>query len=274
MDWCRSVTDAGERARLIEKERAYVVAASAAAPIDDAKGERELLLARALAHPRDARIRFHEESHSYFLDGVRVPLSVSGIYSKYFGHFDAPGVIRKNADKWRSDPSSKYFPILRVMESLQIPAQRQFRVIEEAWAANGNHQSALGTALHRAIELRLNEESIPESAEDAPQAVAEDALCDELVGDVFNLPRYKSHLCTQSFPRDLSSQILRRTCAASISEFARTGARVSKARTTLPVRTDVQEFAYFEAWRMNRPELVPIRCEWSIWSEELQVRRC
>ena len=81
--WAASVTDPGLREEALAGARAAggVVAASASAAAE-AKGERPLLLAVAFEHPRDARIRFVEGSHSYFLDGVKVPLSVSGLWAR------------------------------------------------------------------------------------------------------------------------------------------------------------------------------------------------
>ena len=53
-------------------------------------------LATVNKHVRDARIQFIDETHTYLLDGEAMPLSVSGLWARFYPHFDegAP------ADPW------------------------------------------------------------------------------------------------------------------------------------------------------------------------------
>ena len=53
------------------------------------------LLERLNAHPRDAQLHFVEESHSYYIRGVRTHGSVTGLIHEYSSGFDARAVIEK-----------------------------------------------------------------------------------------------------------------------------------------------------------------------------------
>ncbi|CAK0791051.1 unnamed protein product [Prorocentrum cordatum] len=53
------------------------------------------LLERLNAHPRDAQLHFVEESHSYYIRGVRIHGSVTGLMHEYSRGFDAVAVIEK-----------------------------------------------------------------------------------------------------------------------------------------------------------------------------------
>ena len=185
--WVRAVTEPAARDVLLSLARAdaHVVAASATQA--DAKGERLLLLARAFAHPRDARIRFVEDTHKYYLDGKQLPLSVTGFYSAYFGHFDGQAVVARYINNWRHNNKHKYHPFLRALDDMGVPRSRQGDVIRRAWAENGDHQSSLGTSMHRAIELFLNEEDVPPTIEEAVP-VGPSAIEGILASEVFNIP--------------------------------------------------------------------------------------
>ncbi len=60
-------------------------------------------------HPRDARISFEEESHTYTIDGVKEGwTSCTTFIHSFFQHFDPDAVIAKmmSSRKW---PESKYY---------------------------------------------------------------------------------------------------------------------------------------------------------------------
>ena len=147
--WVAAVTDHATRTRLLDAARACMPLNTVSASERDAKGVRKLLLETAYAHPRDARIRFDEDAHKYYVDGERVPLSVSGLYSRYFEHFDAKSVTDSYMERWRRTKTNRYFDVLRIMDSMGVPRDRQQQIIIAAWAANGDTQSGLGTAIHR-----------------------------------------------------------------------------------------------------------------------------
>jgi hypothetical protein len=105
-------------------------------------------------HPRDQRIRFNEDSHTYWVDfgtgefkceGV---VSVSGFVHDYFSHFDADNIIKKmrSGKSWNTK-HAKYHG----MTDEQIKAQ---------WAANGKKASEDGTGCHRLLEGYFNGENI------------------------------------------------------------------------------------------------------------------
>lgn len=95
-------------------------------------------------HPRDKRLRFHEPTHTYYIDGDSTNvISCTGFLHQFFGHFDADATIDKMmaSPKW---PSSKYYG----MKKSEIKAM---------WNENGRIASEAGTAMHLAIEMFLNE---------------------------------------------------------------------------------------------------------------------
>ncbi len=100
-------------------------------------------LATVNKHPRDDRIQFEEETHTYTIDGARAGwTSCTGFLHNFFGHFDADAVIAKmmSSPKWYE---SKYFG----MTAEAIKAQ---------WAAKGKASSEAGTRMHLDIEHFYN----------------------------------------------------------------------------------------------------------------------
>jgi hypothetical protein len=94
-------------------------------------------------HPRDDRIQFEEETHTYTIDGARKGwTSCTGFLHNFFGHFDADAVIAKmmKSPKWFE---SKYYG----MTAEAIKAQ---------WAAKGQASSTAGTRMHLDIEHFYN----------------------------------------------------------------------------------------------------------------------
>jgi hypothetical protein len=94
-------------------------------------------------HPRDDRIQFNEEEHSYAIDGVKAGWSsCTQFLHNFFGHFDADATIAKmmKSPKW---PSSPYYG----KTAEEIKAQ---------WSASGNDASSKGTRMHLDIEHYYN----------------------------------------------------------------------------------------------------------------------
>ena len=107
-----------------------------------------LALATAHAHELDARITFQEEGHVYYLDGVPLPRSVTGLIDAVAtDHFDADAIIAK-MKAGRNWPNPAY------TDPGGIPWTDAR--IKAAWAANGAQAATLGTDLHSKIELYMN----------------------------------------------------------------------------------------------------------------------
>ena len=61
---------------------------------------RPLRLELRNAHQRDKRIQFEEHAHRYILDGsIQFPISVTGVWERFFSTFDAAQIIDKYFDK-------------------------------------------------------------------------------------------------------------------------------------------------------------------------------
>jgi hypothetical protein len=109
-------------------------------------------------HPRDARLRFYEPTHTYYIDGSSENVtSCTGFLHQFFPHFDAAGTIKKmmKSPKW---PQSKYYG-------------KTAEEIEKGWSDSGKEASGLGTAMHLAIEQFLNgaEDRIPPEVKETPE---------------------------------------------------------------------------------------------------------
>ena len=119
-----------------------------------------LLLALKNAHARDARIRFDEKAHIYFIDGAKYPSSVSGIIHDHFPSFDAVGTVEKYYANWARNKENKYFPLINYLTRvLGFPEQVAKGEIARSWNAAGTHASSAGTHTHLQIEYMLNGEA-------------------------------------------------------------------------------------------------------------------
>mmetsp|Transcript_2427 Transcript_2427/g.4064 ORF Transcript_2427/g.4064 Transcript_2427/m.4064 type:complete len:420 (-) Transcript_2427:87-1346(-) len=228
--------------------------------------DHDLSYAIAFSHPRDERIQFKESSHEYFLDGKLLPISVTGLYMRYFEAFDARGAVDQYADRWRQNKYHKWNPLLAAMGVLGVPFERQKEAVLLGWKLNGATQSSIGTALHRTIELSLNGREDPELVEKGNKAAAVvDGGGQELQKlledpETYNLGE-NPEAC-----RIVSTWILslRPSDQPSAEEF-----RFPALSSTM--RFDAKEFAYFAQWRADNGNLIAVRQEMNVWSEELQL---
>lgn len=102
-----------------------------------------LKLAKQNAHPRDKRLRFDEEPHLYYIDGVNDNISVTTFIHKIFPQFDEEKIIN-NMMKGRNWEKSQYYGMTK-------------QEIKDAWEKNRVEASTAGTAMHKDIELFYND---------------------------------------------------------------------------------------------------------------------
>lgn len=105
------------------------------------------------AHPRDERISFEEETHTYTIDGTREGwTSCTGFIHGFFGAFDPDAVIKKmmRSSKWSE---SKYYGMTA-------------QAIKKQWADSGTEASEAGTRMHLDIEHYNNAEPVGNLAGD------------------------------------------------------------------------------------------------------------
>ncbi len=105
------------------------------------------------AHPRDERISFEEETHTYTIDGQKEGwTSCTGFIHGFFEAFDPDSVIAKmmSSRKWSE---SKYYG----MTAEQIKKQ---------WTDSGTEASEAGTRMHLDIEHYNNAEPVGNLAGD------------------------------------------------------------------------------------------------------------
>lgn len=256
--WTELVTEPELREAALERARADSDGATYVAA-SEAKGERELLLARAFAHPRDKHIRFVESSHSYYLDGKKLPISVSGLWARYFSHFNADAALR-NIEKWREDADSPYYFLLKYLEHKGVPRQEHGEVVKQVWAANGEQASGAGTHTHRQIELCLNEEP----HDDVKPAGRRDPVWrTRRASPFYNLLMYM----------ELVAGMSREDAAEAVKEFAPPGHRdyLAVLLAEQQYEQDNRDFGQWKAWREDHPELIPVRTEMNVWSSELAL---
>lgn len=118
---------------------------------------RACALANTNPHSRDDRIQFEEEGHTYYIDGKRVSRSVSAVLDLYFARFDPHAVVEKYFARWKVDPASKYYQMIKDLELVDgMGEEEQKRAIVRLWAARGEEASCAGTEMHAQIEHHLN----------------------------------------------------------------------------------------------------------------------
>ena len=102
------------------------------------------LLSTRNPHPRDARIRFVDEGHLYYIDGKLGYTSTTTIVHEWFDPFDADAIIAKmmSSARWSS---SKYFG-------------QTAEEIKEGWKRKGEEAARLGTLMHERIEYFYNDD--------------------------------------------------------------------------------------------------------------------
>ena len=163
------------------------------------------VLAAKNPHPRDARVEYIDETHTYLLDGVALPLSVSGLWSRYFPHFDANECLNKYFKGWVHDPKSKYFTLLRYLSLVhKMDDDCQQQEIKKLWSANGADASDLGTQMHHDIEFFLND--LPPDAPDAPEFLQFRKWWDEFMPDT-GIAAYRTEFSIYDEDAKLAGQI-------------------------------------------------------------------
>ena len=105
-----------------------------------------LRLERFHRHPRDGQIRFVADDHKYYLDEqLQFPVSVSGVWSRYFAKFDAVSTVDRYYDAWAANASSKYHEIIVNGRRSGTPDADIKTEIIRTWNRAGQVASAEGT---------------------------------------------------------------------------------------------------------------------------------
>ncbi|KAK3241891.1 hypothetical protein CYMTET_48383 [Cymbomonas tetramitiformis] len=244
----------------IVKSRANARALAGALALDV-----DLPYAIAFSHPRDKRITFKEDTHEYFLDGKLLPITVTGFYMRYFQEFDARGTVNQYAERWRQNKYHKWNPLLAAMAALGVSEERQKEAVLLGWKLNGATQSSIGTAMHRTIELSLNGREEPELVERENEVAAVVETGHELQKLLEDPETYNLGGNPQAC-RLVSSWILSEQPSNQPSEEDFRFPALSGG-----TRFDAKEFAYFAQWRADNGNLLAVRQEMNVWSEELQL---
>ena len=85
-------------------------------------------------HPRDARIVFEPEGHKYFVDGVPVDISVTGLWVQYFPSFEAEETIERSFNMWKTQVHNKYYQLLQYLELVEGQNEAaQKRAVAALW---------------------------------------------------------------------------------------------------------------------------------------------
>jgi len=120
--------------------------------------------AKLNAFPQDARIRFVESTHKYYIDGKEAPTSVTSVVHSPFPHFDTQAQAHRCVGK------PKY-------------AGLDARAIARQWQANGTAAANLGTTMHAAVEVALNTGYWSQDPRIQPElAMARDFVATEIDG--------------------------------------------------------------------------------------------
>lgn len=124
--------------------------------------ERLTTLEQKNPHPMDARVRYVDETHTYYLDGVALPASITAIIHSLFPQFDPEGTVKRCFHAWVADKNSKYNALisyLRIVSKLDDDAIR--KQICLLWSSSGAVAAGAGTAMHAEIESYENDGVYP-----------------------------------------------------------------------------------------------------------------
>lgn len=103
-----------------------------------------MLLSEKNAHPRDARITFRDDTHTYFVDGSSAGyISTTTLVHTLFPAFEEDVVIAKMMKNEYKFNQGKY-------------AGMSAQEIKDAWKLNRDTAASLGTAMHANIEAYYN----------------------------------------------------------------------------------------------------------------------
>ena len=108
------------------------------------------------AHPleNENQLAFQEASHTYWLNGKKVPISVTSFLKPILSgedEFDADAIIRKNLYSWRHNASSKYHVEIEGLTDDDAAAR-----IKQLWDETRNR----GTKLHALLEDVCNGKTV------------------------------------------------------------------------------------------------------------------
>eukprot|EP00965_Chrysotila_dentata_P191927 6174857-Pleurochrysis_carterae.AAC.4 len=250
-------------------------------------GRGNYALARVNKHPRDCRIQFDEPSHKYTVDGKIVTLSVTGLWTEYFDHFNPFGTAIKMHKKWAV--SGKYAILIAYMQLVEEKCDSDIvEGIVQFWSANGRRASDIGTAMHALFEQLLNG---AEFSTASPHTIA------YLVGspndgeDMRQLSMYLNIV----HEMDLEQQLLAFTnflTRLRIAAFEEAGSNDTVRRrrqeqadavercisfgfpnpyTVTDLEVELGQFREVQDKFINVHKLEPFRTEWSIFHEEADL---
>jgi len=114
-----------------------------------------LPLAKKNGHKRDGSVTMDEEPHIYYVEGETGYTSVTTVAHELFEKFDSIEVATKMIGRGDFRTAERYAKYQRLAEEAKTSGQL-VEMIVESWDAYGKSQAALGTAMHRYIELHAN----------------------------------------------------------------------------------------------------------------------
>ena len=108
-------------------------------------------LAKKNKHPRDFAIAFDPKPHVYYVKGQTGYVSVTTLAHKYFKKFEPLKVATKMVRRSDFKTAARYRRYQKIRPGVGLPGR-----IVELWKRHGDTQAALGTNMHRYIELHNN----------------------------------------------------------------------------------------------------------------------
>ncbi len=146
--------------------------------------------------PREGDIFFKEDSHEYFVNGEKVPRSVTGLIHKYSGEFDPWSAIRsmKGSPRWEERQLDFLTADGEVMSDAEIV---------QKWSNHGRVQSARGTLFHYHVEQFLNGCSI--ETPHSPEFQQFLTMYREVIQPRYTV--YRTELCVYSDQLKLAGQL-------------------------------------------------------------------
>jgi hypothetical protein len=152
----------------------------------------------AREHPLkgEGLLTFAEEGHKYtFVEGNAIERSCTSLIAPYFEEFNAQLCVSTYYHSWKKDPTKVYHEgIWRVLDGGGTNEDAQ-REICDAWTAEGEDASRLGTAFHKHAEFDCNDAPLAPHSELATEIAQYESFKRVLFGSKPGIAPFRTEMC-------------------------------------------------------------------------------
>jgi len=146
-------------------------------------------------------------------------------------------------------PSCYYLMLLYTCECSPVVRAAQ---IAQTWELHGSLESLKGTYLHKKIELFINAMARPMERDGSSFVAVENLLMEEPPADEYSAEAVMKHIAWSTDPELWNHPLAQRFFEKEVCE-------------------ESLEFSKFKSWLATKRRWTPVRLEWSLYNEDLNV---